>query len=131
MSTLPSRSCCHGASAAPMSSSRWGNYLPTWLHGTRGLLVGAAVLGIGGLVAGWPWLVAAGIAPILLSTLPCLVMCALGLCAMGKSMNSGAATQDAKTDTVVSMAAPVLLNAEPEPVSVSQPVREPERATLP
>ncbi|XSC45688.1 hypothetical protein ACF1BQ_006340 [Bradyrhizobium sp. RDT10] len=29
---------------------------------------------------GWAWLVAAGLAPIILSALPCLVMCGLGVC---------------------------------------------------
>lgn len=40
--------------------------------GTAGVL-GAAVLG-------WPWLVAAGLAPIILAVVPCAAMCALGLC---------------------------------------------------
>jgi len=35
-----------------------------------------------GLVFGWDWLVAAGIAPIIISVLPCVAMCVLGLCAM-------------------------------------------------
>jgi hypothetical protein len=40
-----------------------------------------------GLVMNWSALVAAGIAPLLISALPCAVMCALGLCMsrMGKS----------------------------------------------
>jgi hypothetical protein len=29
---------------------------------------------------GWGWLVAAGLAPVILSTLPCLVMCGFGVC---------------------------------------------------
>ncbi|RVH28084.1 hypothetical protein CN211_25985 [Sinorhizobium meliloti] len=33
-----------------------------------------------GLAFNWNWLVAAGVAPPLLSVLPCLAMCALGLC---------------------------------------------------
>ncbi len=37
---------------------------------------------------GWGWLVAAGLAPIILSALPCLVMCGLGACAMCKSKNA-------------------------------------------
>lgn len=37
----------------------------------------ALTVGIG---YNWSWLVAAGIAPLLLSVLPCVAMCALGLC---------------------------------------------------
>jgi hypothetical protein len=38
-----------------------------------------AVVLVAGIGLNWAWLVAAGIVPILLSTLPCLIMC--GLCA--------------------------------------------------
>ncbi|HUZ67383.1 MAG TPA: hypothetical protein VMU56_06935 [Beijerinckiaceae bacterium] len=48
----------------------------------RLLLLAAVVIGLG-LVFNWSWLVAAGIAPVLLSVLPCLAMCALGLCMVG------------------------------------------------
>lgn len=41
-------------------------------------LAGAAV--VLGLALNWSWLVAAGVAPVLLSLLPCAAMCALGLC---------------------------------------------------
>lgn len=46
------------------------------------LAIAALVLGLGA-YSNWGWLVAAGIAPILLSVAPCAAMCALGLCAMG------------------------------------------------
>ncbi len=62
-----------------------------WLRGRRGWVVlGFAVAG-GGLWFGWPSLVAAGLAPLLLAVLPCAVMCALGLCMMkggGQSCDS-------------------------------------------
>lgn len=51
-----------------------------YLGGRRGLIVLAAVAIVAGLALNWSWLVAAGIAPILLGVLPCLAMCALGLC---------------------------------------------------
>ncbi|WGS21087.1 MULTISPECIES: hypothetical protein [unclassified Bradyrhizobium] len=41
-------------------------------------VAGLALIGI--TAASWSWLVAAGIASVLLSVLPCLVMCGLGLC---------------------------------------------------
>jgi hypothetical protein len=37
-----------------------------------------------GLVGGWNWLTAVGIAPIIVSVAPCLVMCALRMCMMGR-----------------------------------------------
>lgn len=46
----------------------------------------AAVIGLS--FGGWGWLVAAGLAPIILSTLPCLVMCGFGVCMMCRSNKS-------------------------------------------
>lgn len=51
-----------------------------YLGGRRGLiLLTVAILGAG-LFLNWGWLVAAGIAPLLLALAPCAAMCALGLC---------------------------------------------------
>jgi hypothetical protein len=43
------------------------------------LLTGSAVA-VAGAFSNWDWLVALGLAPLLLSALPCLAICALGLC---------------------------------------------------
>lgn len=51
-----------------------------YIGGRRTLFVLAAVLIVGGIALNWGWLVAAGLAPILIALLPCAVMCALGLC---------------------------------------------------
>lgn len=52
-----------------------------YLRGRRGFwLVAGLALGVG-LAFKWNWLVAAGIAPVIVSLLPCAAMCALGLCA--------------------------------------------------
>lgn len=51
-----------------------------YLGGRRGLLIVATVVVAGGLAINWSWLVAAGIAPLLIGVLPCVAMCALGLC---------------------------------------------------
>ena len=59
----------------------------------RGLLVLAAVALVAGLALNWSWLVAAGVAPFLLSALPCVAMCALGLC-MSKGSARSCAAQD-------------------------------------
>ena len=46
---------------------------------TGKLVLGAGVVA-GGLILGWDWLAAAGLAPLVLGVLPCAAMCALGLC---------------------------------------------------
>lgn len=51
-----------------------------YLRGRRGVFALAAVALVAGLAFGWSWLVAVGIAPLLLTALPCVAMCALGLC---------------------------------------------------
>ena len=49
--------------------------------GSRWGLLAIAGLALAlGVVFKWNWLVAAGIAPVLLSLLPCAAMCALGFC---------------------------------------------------
>ena len=59
------------------------NALWPWLHNRRALMILAAVVvTVGGLALGWNWLVAVGLAPILIAMLPCVAMCAVGLCAM-------------------------------------------------
>lgn len=51
-----------------------------YLGNRRVLLIVAIAALSGGVALNWSWLVAAGIAPILLTALPCLLMCGLGLC---------------------------------------------------
>lgn len=45
----------------------------------RLIILGALAIGAG-LYLSWGWLVAAGIAPVLVAVSPCLAMCALGVC---------------------------------------------------
>jgi hypothetical protein len=64
----------------------------------------AAALGTvtAGLMINWSALVAAGIAPLIISALPCAVMCALGLCMSGMSGRSctpGAESQHSTATT--------------------------------
>jgi hypothetical protein len=71
-----------------------------YLTGWRGLLVLATIALSAGAALNWSWLVAAGLAPLLITALPCVAMCALGLCAnrmMGKSC-SAEATPDKPGD---------------------------------
>lgn len=70
----------------------------SYLTGWRGLLLLAAIALTAGAALNWGWLVAAGIAPLLVTALPCVAMCALGLCAnkvMGKSCASEATDRPA------------------------------------
>lgn len=77
-----SATCC--ATPDKGASSR----LPAWATRNRLMLTGGAVL-LGGAYFNWGWLVAIGVAPILLAVAPCSIMCALGLCAMGGAKNPG------------------------------------------
>jgi hypothetical protein len=63
-----------------------------YLGGWRGVAVLAIVAAVVAIGLSWSWLVAAGIAPILLATLPCLVMCGLGLC-MNKLFGGSCASE--------------------------------------
>jgi len=110
-----------------------------YLGGRRGLLVLAGLALVAGLALNWGWLVAAGIAPILVAVLPCVAMCALGLCmnrAGGKSCSSGAGTP--RNSTAAKDATPTVqieaLDALPGPTedtvsgnAAATPHAEPER----
>ena len=67
-----------------------------YLLSRRGLLILATVLIVAGAASSWSWLVAAGIAPILIALLPCAVMCGLGLC-MHKSRGNSHASDSAQS----------------------------------
>jgi hypothetical protein len=55
--------------------------LRCYLRGRRILWLIAAAAFAAGLMLRWNWLVAAGVAPIIVGLLPCAAMCALGFCA--------------------------------------------------
>lgn len=60
-----------------------------YLGGRIGLIVIAAAALAAGAYFNWGWLVAAGLAPIILALAPCAVMCAMGLCMRGQQKDSG------------------------------------------
>lgn len=66
------------------------------LRGRRVLLAAGAVIAGAGLAFNWSLLVVAGIAPLLLGVLPCVAMCALGLCVNRMASSSGC-TRDVST----------------------------------
>ena len=77
-------------------------FAPGALLSNRWVLVAVAVLALVAIVtASWSWLVAVGLATILVSALPCLIMCGLGLCmhrflgGSGSPQTSGSTTAEA------------------------------------
>lgn len=92
-----------------------------YLGSRRGLLVLAGLAIAAGLALNWSWLAAAGIAPILISVLPCLAMCALGLC-MNRSGGKSCSTAASKSDpAAIEDAGPitqaVALDTTPDPAA--------------
>lgn len=96
--------------SAPLSTAATGSSLGRdvlnsaryYLGNRWALLVLGSLAVIAGLsFGGWAWLVAAGLAPIILSALPCLVMCGLGLCLACRSgaTQSTPASPDAENST--------------------------------
>ena len=114
------QSCCASAGkSGPLSS--------------RNVLIGAAALGVGGsLYFGWNWLVAAGFASIIISLLPCLVMCGLGLCMsrMGKKETQApaAAPLPPKETQIDSSGSGASASAESTPAAIAANPAEPQTA---
>jgi hypothetical protein len=87
-----------------------------WLGGRRGLIGLAVVLGLAAIALNWGWLVAVGIAPLLLAFAPCAAMCALGLCAMRMGGGSCSSTTGTTGDAASQASRPEALSvAAPDP----------------
>jgi hypothetical protein len=71
-----------------------------YLGGRRGLIVLSVAVLAAAAFFNWSWLVAIGVAPLLLALAPCAAMCALGLCAsrMGGKSCSTSSKPDEKKD---------------------------------
>src|SRR6516164_6248924 len=95
--------------SAQVPLSRLGLNLARYYLGNRWALLvpGAGVL-FAGIALNWSWLVAAGIAPILLSTLPCLVMCGLGVCMLCHSREQQSTPSREAADAAISPPAPAV-----------------------
>jgi len=77
-----------------------------YLGGRRGLIV-LTVIALGaGLILNWSWLVAAGIAPLLLALAPCAAMCALGICMNKMGGKSGASQSRPGENTATGPSSP-------------------------
>ena len=86
-------------------SSQWLYAARYYLGNWRALLILGGVVLLAIIGVNWRWLVAVGLAPILLSTLPCLVMCAFGVCAMCRSGEKKSAATRESVDEVTTRAA--------------------------
>ncbi len=84
-----------------------------YLGGRRALILAGVTIAAAGLAFNWSWLVAAGLAPLLLSVLPCVAMCALGLC-MSRMTGASCSKQAAPQEGVETMPAPAAIQAQPE-----------------
>jgi hypothetical protein len=69
-----------------------------WLRGRNGVIVLIVLAVVIGAALNWSWLVAAGIAPLLVTVLPCAAMCALGLC-MNKMAGGLCSTETRSVET--------------------------------
>ena len=120
---MPGRAGHSAVVALALSSRR-----PAWVAGSgsvggvsQGLedpVILARLAIAAGLALNWSWLAAAGIAPILISVLPCLAMCALGLCmnrSGGKSCSTAASNSDAaEIEDAKPVTQAVALDASPD-----------------
>ena len=88
-----------------------GSYLRHQLRGWRGLTAAAVIFAAPALWFGWPWLVAAGLAPLVLAMAPCAVMCAAGVC-MHRIGRKPAVDPNASVDTALRIAS---AGAKPAP----------------
>ena len=61
---------------APTTSQR----LRSWVLSPQSFMVTGIAAVVVGLTLSWSWVVAVGVAPLVLAVGPCLIMCALGLC---------------------------------------------------
>lgn len=64
------------------------------------IILSIAAVVTAGLYFKWPTIVALGFAPIILALAPCTLVCALGMCGIGRSKNKAKAlepTQDSKS----------------------------------
>jgi protein SCO1/2 len=78
--------------------------LRSWVGDRRVLAVaGLAVTGTG-LGLGWDWLTAVGVAPLIVSAAPCLLMCALGLCMMGRGHQASSSRRAGHADGAARLA---------------------------
>ncbi|HSA79499.1 MAG TPA: hypothetical protein VLE23_01670 [Geminicoccaceae bacterium] len=99
----------------------WLYALRYWLRGRRGAAVLVVSVVVIGAALNWSWLVAVGIAPLLLTALPCIAMCGLGLC-MNRMTGGSCSTSSGGSDGAGVPTPPAVQRlAASEPAPDSQP----------
>lgn len=88
-----SAACCTSGSAMHPRA-----VLQFWISDRRVLAVAGLTIAGTGLTLGWNWLTAVGVAPLIVSAAPCLVMCAVGVCVMCRSNQARSAPGVAPAD---------------------------------
>jgi hypothetical protein len=101
----------------PSLAQDWLDALRYWLRGRNGVIALIALAVVIGGALNWSWLVAVGIAHLLITVLPCAVMCGLGLC-MNKIAGRSCSTETRSVEMPKPDArvVPALKVGEPEPV---------------
>ncbi len=103
-------------------SGRWGRdalaRTRPWLSGRRVWWIAGTLALVAGAALNWSWLVAIGVAPLLVAALPCVAMCALGLC-MNRMMGRSCAKEAALGENSVKAQAPIALPPELTNVGLS------------
>lgn len=98
-----------------------------YLGSRRGILIVATAAIVAGVAFNWSWLVATGIAPILLTALPCAVMCGLGLC-MNRLFGNSCESQSSQSQSTVESSATTSAPAKVAATSNAPPACCPEQA---
>jgi len=81
----------------PSLAQDWLYAVRYWLRGPKGIAVVVVSALVLGAALNWSWLVGVGIAPLLLTVLPCAVMCGLGLC-MNRITGGSCSTSSSAAD---------------------------------
>jgi hypothetical protein len=111
----------------PSLAQDWLSALRYWLRGRNGVIALIVLAVVIGAALNWSWLVAVGIAPLLITVLPCAAMCALGLC-MSKMAGGSCSTETDPVETPKPDArvAASLEGGQPDPALLAS-----DRSTLP
>ena len=115
----------------PSLAQDWLYALRYWLRGRRGAAVLVVSVVVIGAALNWSWLVAFGIAPLLLTALPCIAMCGLGLCMSRMTGGSCSTSSQASDAADVPMPPTVQRLAASEPVEGALVSHSSEAGPLP
>ncbi|SRR5260370_111249 len=87
------------SSAWPSKTAR--DLIRSCIASRWGLIISGTAIVVVGLALGWNWLTAVGLAPLIISVAPCLIMCALGMCMMSRGSPSSATQSSVDQEKLV------------------------------